>query len=335
VEPVPSTGYRRSPNIRDVAREAGVGVATVSRVLNDSPRVSQATHQRVRQAIESLGYRRNMSARSLSLGRSHAIGVLAPFFTQPSVAERLRGISATLAAAGYDLLLFDVETVDQRADALDSFARADRVDGLLVVSLPLTDAEIDGLRRDGLSTVMVDVAHPALPHIAIDDIKGGRLAARHLIGRGHTRLGFVGDEPSNPFGFRSSERRREGFREAAVGASVVEATGEHGREGARELARVMLRRRVDRPTAIFAASDIQAVGVIVAARDRGLRVPDDVAVVGFDDIELASVLGLTTVRQPLYAAGAMAAGLLLTQLGAQPPPRVDLEPLRVIQRLTT
>src|SRR6185295_20168783 len=186
---------RRAATIRDVARHAGVSVATVSRVVNDIPVVSEDMRDRVREAIARLGYRPSSTARSLSLGRSQAIGVVAPFFTTPSVVERLRGVSERASQHGYALMLFDVETPDQRAGAFRDFARLDRVDGLLVISLPLYDDEITALERDRLPVVMVDIGHPRVPHVVTDDVRGGELAAEHLISRGHRRIGFVGDLP--------------------------------------------------------------------------------------------------------------------------------------------
>jgi DNA-binding LacI/PurR family transcriptional regulator len=326
--------------MRDVARHAGVSVATVSRVLNDLPLVSPETRDRVMRVVEELGYRRSATARSLSLGRSQTIGVVAPFFTTLSVVERLRGISERLADHGYDLMLFDVETPGQRADALRDFARHDRVDGLLVISLPLADDEVEALRRNDLPVVLVDIAHPGLPHVVIDDVRGGELAAEHLLAKGHRRIGFVGDMPANPFGFTSSERRREGFRHALRAAGIdpvddLERRGVHGREQARELAEAMLGSD-NRPTAVFAASDIQAFGVLEAADTLGLRVPEDVAVIGFDDIEMAAIIGLTTVRQPLRESGARGTELLLAAIeGGEQRPVKELEPLGVIDRRTT
>jgi DNA-binding LacI/PurR family transcriptional regulator len=331
---------RAAPTIRDVARHSGLSVATVSRVLNDMPIVSADTRDRVRRAVDELGFRRSATARSLSLGRSQTIGVVAPFFTTPSVVERLRGISERLVQHGYDLMLFDVETPRQRADALRDFAQRDRVDGLLVISLPLSDDEVDALRQDDLPVVLVDIGHAGLPHVVIDDVRGGELAAGHLIERGHRRIGFIGDLPANPFGFTSSERRREGFRRALLAAGIeradeLERLGVHGREPARALARELLGPD-DRPTAIFAASDVQAFGALEAADALGLRVPEDVAVIGFDDIEIAATVGLTTVRQPLGESGARGAELLLMAIeGGGQEPVEELEPLAVIERRTT
>jgi DNA-binding LacI/PurR family transcriptional regulator len=332
-------GARRPATIRDVARRAGVSVATVSRVLNDIPVVRDEMRERVNDAIADLGYRPSSTARSLSLGRSQAIGVVAPFFTSPSVVERLRGVSQRAGGHGYALMLFDVETPEQRAGAFRDFARRDRVDGLLAISLPLLDEEVAALERDRLPVVMVDIGHPRVPHVVIDDARGGELAAEHLLARGHRRIGFVGDRADSPFGFTSSEQRRRGFRRALRRAGIrpapeLEARGPHGREPARALAADLLRRD-DRPTAIFAASDTQAVGVLEAAQALGLRVPEDVAVIGFDDIEIAAPLGLTTVRQPLRESGARGADLLFAAIAGGAPPAAALDALAVVERRTT
>lgn len=337
MDPVPT---RRAPTIRDVARCAEVGVGTVSRVLNDSPLVSQDARERVRRAIDELGYRRSSTARNLSLGRTQTIGVVAPFFTTRSVVERLRGVVERLRRhREYDLLLFDVETLEQRADAFRDFAASDRVDGLLVISLRPTDAEVASLQREGLPIVLVDVRHPALPRVVIDDVRGGELATEHLLAKGHRRIGFVGDAPT-PFGFTSSEERRRGMARALRRAgikrlSALERRGPHGRDEARELATALLRLE-DRPTAVFAASDVQAMGVLEAAAAMRLRVPRDLAVIGFDDVEEAAALGLTTVRQPLRETGDRGAELLLSAIeGRENGPVEELAPLTVIERRTT
>jgi DNA-binding LacI/PurR family transcriptional regulator len=341
MQPGPANKRRRQPTIRDVARHAGVGVGTVSRVLNGSASVSEDAHGRVRRAVEELGYRRSQIARSLSVGRSHALGVVAPFFTTPSVIERLRGVVERLAEQDYDVVLFAVENAQQRADALRDFARRDRVDGLLVISLPLADEEIVALRRDQLPVVLIDVGHPEVPHVVIDDARGGELAAEHLLAKGHTRLGFVGDSPDEALGFTSSERRREGFRRALAAAGIepadtLERRGRPGREAARDLALTLLRDAGEPPpSAVFAASDLQAFGVLEAAAVMRLQVPDDLAVIGFDDIEMASVMGLTTVRQPLYETGARGADLLLAALAGGAQPVQELKALRVVERRTT
>jgi LacI family transcriptional regulator len=322
-----------------VAARAGVGVGTVSRVLNDAPGVAQATRERVRAVMDELGYRPSATARNLSLGRTQTLGVIAPFFTSPSVVERLRGIDDVVGRSPYDLTLFNIETRDQRRAALRRFARRDRVDGVLIISLPLTPAEIRALNRDGLPAVCVDVANAILPHVAIDDVGGGAMAARHLLEAGHRQIAFVGDVEENPFGFASSERRLQGFRAALDAADVAlplgyVKRGPFGRATASRLTRQLLSLR-RRPTAVFAASDVQAFGVLDAAARAGFGVPEDLSVIGFDDIELAAAIGLTTVRQPLRESGRAGAALLLGALagdGAVPP--TPLPELVVVRRRT-
>jgi DNA-binding LacI/PurR family transcriptional regulator len=304
-----------------VAERAGVGIGTVSRVLNDSPGVAQDTRLRVRAVMQELGYRPSPIARNLSLGRTQTLGVIAPFFTSPSVVERLRGIDDVVGGSAYDLTLFNIETLEQRRAALRRFARRDRVDGVIVISLPLTPAEVRALHRDRVPTVLIDVAHALLPNVAIDDVAGGDLAARHLVDAGHRRIAFIGDVEDNPFAFASSQRRLEGMRRTlreagvALPASYVRR-GPFGRESALALTRELLALR-RRPSAIFAASDVQAFGVLDAAARAGLAVPGDLSVIGFDDIEIAAAIGLTTVRQPLRESGRLGARLLLQALDGE------------------
>jgi LacI family transcriptional regulator/LacI family repressor for deo operon, udp, cdd, tsx, nupC, and nupG len=199
-------------------------------------------------------------------------------------------------------------------------------------------AEVARLRRDGVPVVLIDIEHAGIPHVAIDDVRGGELATEHLLATGHRRIGFVGDLPASPFGFTSSEQRRRGYRAALERAGLVpddalERRGRHDRAEARAMAADLLGYD-DRPTAVFAVSDTQAAGVLEAARGLGLRVPEDVAVIGFDDIEIAGLLGLTTVRQPLRQSGVRGADLLLAAIEGDARPDEPLEPLEVVVRRT-
>jgi DNA-binding LacI/PurR family transcriptional regulator len=331
----------RGPTIRDVARHAGVSAATVSRVLNHSPLVLEPTRERVQAAVEELGYRLNATARNLSIGRAMAIGVVVPFFTAPSVIERLRGVVERLGRGErreYDLMLFDVEAPEPRA--FQHLVGRDRVAGLLIISLPVSDEEVAALARDELPAVLVDATHPALPRVVIDNVHGGELAAAHLLARGHRTIGFVGDHPHNSYGFTSSTDRRRGFVAALERAGVAPdptylRVGPHGREPADALASELLS-LPEPPSAIFAASDLQAIGVLKAAERLGVRVPEDLAVIGFDDVDLAEIVGLTTIRQPLREGGALAADLLLAAIeDRRRAPVETAQTLTVVERRTT
>jgi LacI family transcriptional regulator len=328
----------RGTTIARVAEEAGVGVGTVSRVLNGSPAVSAATRRRVLDAIATLDYEPSPVARALSTGRTNAIAVVAPFFTQPSVIERLRGVSHTLANEGYQLILHDVERADQRRDLFRSLAARGNIDGLLAISLAPTDREARRMLRAGVAVVLVDRQHPTLPCITIDDMDGGRMAAEYLLALGHRAIAFLGDEEANLFGFDSSARRREGF-EAALGAAGIQPPPEwvlrrpHGRDAARVAAAELLARE-PRPTAVFASSDVQAIGVLEAAQAAGVPVPEELSVIGFDNVEAAGFTGLTTVAQPLEEIGRLGADLLLRAVSGEEVPSRRM-PLEIVARGST
>lgn len=290
-------------------------MGTVSRVLNNSPRVSETTREKVLRVMRDLDYAPNPFARRLSLGRSLTLAVIVPFFTRPSFVERLRGVEAAIAETEYDLVLYNVETVDKRDRCFERVPRAERIDGLLVLSLCPSDDHASHFLASDVPLVLVDAHHCDLPGLAIDDVEGGCVATRHLIDLGHERIGFVGDTYPNPFNFTSSHDRYLGYREAHEEAGLAPrddyyATGEHAMDVARHLARGLLSLH-DPPTAIVAASDTQAMGVLEAARDLGVMVPDQLSIVGYDDIQIASYLNLTTVRQPLFESGWRGTHLLL------------------------
>jgi len=331
----------RSPaRIADVAAHAGVGIATVSRVLNGRANVADATRERVLEAIRVLDYRPSSVARNLSLKRTLVIGVVMPFLTEASPIERVRGIVTALAASPYDLALFDVESADRQRRAFRLLADAHRTDGLLVLSLIPPDEEVRRLRLEGIPCILVDARHDELPSVVIDDVAGGRLATQYLIELGHRRIAFVGDKPPDPFRFLSSRDRTEGY-ESALAEAAIPLRPEYVREGtqsrhvARSVAEELLR-LPERPTAIFAASDVQALGVLEAARGLRIDVPGELSVIGFDDIEIASYVGLTTIRQPLFESGRRGAELLLQALAGEPPAvRVETMSLDLVVRGTT
>jgi LacI family transcriptional regulator len=327
--------------ISDVAAYAGVGASTVSRVLNESPRVSADTRARVLAAIDALSYRPNPLAQGLSRGRCQTLGVVVPFFTHASAVERLRGVVAALDGSRYDLVLFNVESPVHRDEHFAALTRRDRADGLLVLSLPPAPADLARLADAGVPVVLVDARGKEVDMVVTDDVDGGRIATRHLVALGHKRIAFIGEDPDNPFGFTASSSREVGYREVLAEAGIDAAPelvryGPHDRTVAQRLTESLLAQR-SRPTAVFASSDVQATGVLAAAKMARLRVPEDLSVVGFDDIEISAYAGLTTVRQPLFESGRLGAQLLLRALagnGANHPIVKEL-PLELVQRSTT
>lgn len=333
----------KAATIRDVAKRAGVGLGTVSRVLNESPNVSEPTRQRVLQAIQDLNFSPNPVARKLSLGRTQSIAVIVPFFTRPSFIERLRGIEHSLVDSDYDLIIYNVETVQRRDECIREVPRKERADGVLILSLSPRDEDIPFLQRADTPIVLVDANHPSLENlnrVVVDDVAGGFMATQHLIDLGHRRIGYISDFLEDPFNFTSSRYRYEGYRKALAQAdlpvlSQYHEQGHHGRFEAAIMAHKMLSRR-DRPTAIFAASDTQAMGVLQAARDLGFQVPGDLSVIGYDDIEVAEYLGLTTIRQLLFESGQRGVELLFQLLGdVQSSPVCEVLPTQLVIRGTT
>jgi DNA-binding LacI/PurR family transcriptional regulator len=308
--------------IGDVARQAGVGIATVSRVMNHHPSVSPETRSKVREAVEELGYEPSRTAQALSRKRSLTIGLVAPFLTRPSVVERLRGVVEAFGDSEYDLVLWTVESPEQRRRRLGGLVQRDRLDGALLISLSLDPMESAKVRAVELPAVMIDAETPGLPGVLIDDEAGARMAAEHLIALGHRRIAYIGDALDQRFGFTAPVKRHDGFVHA-LNAHGLETrpswvvVGEHGRAVAFAQATAMLSAR-ERPTAIFCFSDTQALGVLDAAAELGLQVPGDLSVVGFDDIEAALTPGLTTVRQPLYESGRRGAEMLMSLIGGSP-----------------
>jgi LacI family transcriptional regulator len=253
-------------------------------------------------------------------------------------------VVAALDQSRYDLVLFNVESPVHRDEHLRSLSGRDRADGLLIMSLPTPDADLERLTAAGVPIVLVDAVAAGVPSVVTDDVEGGKMATQHLIDLGHRSIGFLGDDPKNSFGFTSSAQRERGY------ASVIEAAGiaprpelirhgPHDRAIAHALTAELLALD-DRPTAVFASSDVQATGVLSAAAASSLRVPDDLSVIGFDDIELSTYVGLTTVRQPLFDSGYVGGRLLLEALAS--PAAAPLEPpvvhrldLEVVERATT
>ena len=332
-----------SVTIRDVARRAGVSPGTASRAINDSPLVNEATRRRVLEVVKELNYTPNLVARRLSIGKTLVVAVIVPFFTRPGFSERMTGVVSVLSQTEYDLVIHNIETPQERNDCFRVIPRRERADGVLILSLPPVDEEIAYLANASVPIVLIDSDHPELTmlhRVTVDDVAGGQVATQYLIELGHTRIGFVGDIVDNPFNFVSSRGRYWGYRKALEAAGIParpEYYGEdqHGRREARITARKMLA-LADRPTAIFAASDTQAVGVLEAARDLMLRVPQDLSVIGYDDIEIADIMGLTTMRQMLFESGQRGVELLLETLeNPQMEPVHEVLPTELIVRGTT
>ena len=325
------------PTIRDVAREAGVGVGTVSRVLGGSLQVAPQTRARVEAAIQRLGYRPSPAARALSRRRSHTLEVVVPLFTRHFYVEVLRGIETALAPTDYALVIRTVERPADRERALAALGGRGRADGAVIVSLRPTPEVVERLAAVGLPAVLVDAAHPGLASVAVDHAAAAAMATRYLLELGHRRIALV-DHHEDPFSPVVPTDRQRGYRTALAGAGlhpapqheiVADFSPEAGMAALDALLGVP-----EPPTAVFVGSDTQAVGVLETARRRGRRVPGDVSVIGYNDIEMARYLGLTTVHVPMREMGRQGAELLLATLDqpGRPPRRIELPTELVVRR---
>ncbi len=330
--------------IADVAADAGVGVGTVSRVLNGSDQVRPATLRAVQDSIDRLGYRPSHAATALVRGTPRTVAVVVAHMTRPSTVVRVASALTVLAEAGYDTIVCNVDTPAERDRHLETLLPAHRADGVLAISVPLSREQWAPFGRARVALVSVDAVTPGVPQTIVDNVAGGRLAVRHLIGLGHRRIGFVGDvaftRPPAGLGFTSSADRLRGYRQALAEAGLgFEARlirrGPHDAATAAEHAAELLSAG-NPPTAIFAASDTQAIGVLAAAERFGVAVPGQLSVIGFDDIESAAFLGLSTVRQPLARSGAEGAQRLCALLrGERLPARRSELPLELVARAST
>jgi DNA-binding LacI/PurR family transcriptional regulator len=324
-----------------VATDAGVGVGTVSRVLNGSGQVRESTLRTVLDSIDRLGYRPSHAAAALVRGTPSTVALLVAHLTRPSTVVRVASALAVLEEQGYDTIVCNVDSPAERDRHLDSLLPTHRADGILAFCLPLSRGQLDRFTRAGVALASVDAANPGVPQTVIDDAAGGQLATGHLIALGHRRIGFVGDMPFGPppagLGFTSSAHRLRGYKQALATAGIdVEPglirRGPHDAAVAAEQAAELLK-SPHPPSAIFAASDTQAIGVLAAADRLDVAVPERLSVTGFDDIESAAFLGLSTVRQPLALSGAEGARRLCALLRGEKvrPVRQEL-PIELMAR---
>jgi DNA-binding LacI/PurR family transcriptional regulator len=325
--------------IYDVAKEAGVSIATVSRVLNDSQRVSEATRSAVVKAIEHLGFVPKAEARARAMHGTRRIGIITPFLTAPAYVQRLRGVGAALANQNYELVIHTVGSLDQLNSYLSALPLAHRFDGLILLSLKIDVILAERLAKQSLETVLIEYSQPNLSSIEIDDLAGGRMVAEYLLKKGHRRCAFVGDTGIPGYVVYPAPQRLYGFRQVLsdAGAPLCEENiyqGPYDMETTRQCIKALLS-RPEPPSAIFAATDLQAMGVLKAARDLHLKVPQDIAVVGFDDLDMADYIGLTTVCQHLEESGRIAVELLLSRLAdpSRPGQHIQL-PLTLCERET-
>lgn len=332
----------RMSTITDVAREAGVSVATVSRALRGLDRVSPQTRDKVLEVAARLHYVASPTATSLASGRTRVVGVVAPFLTRWFFATMVSAIEKELRRHGHHVLLLDLE--DDAPNSRLSLTQEmlwKRVDGLVTLNIPLTGAEVDLLDLLHLPAVAIGTPVPGRPLVCIDDVEAMRTATEHILSLGHEHIAYIGAVPENIAHVQTPAARLDSFRETmhAHGRRTAKqwVLGSQWTADSAHADALRLLRESERPTAIVAASDEMAIGVLAAASSLGLRVPQDLSVIGIDDFFLSRVLGLTTVAQDVVTQGQTAAAILLETLlhGIPLPVATTTIAIRLVVRAST
>ncbi len=327
---------KRIATMSDVAAHAGVSIKTVSNVINDWPYVTDETRQKVQQAIETVGYRPNHLARSLVTGKTHSIGVVVPDLSNPFFSTALRGCEDLLFG---DYNLFVCNTNEDLAREQQSIADllSRSVDGLILWGTRIGGEQLANLVGDAIPLVTVELSdEPISPNhinINVDNLTGARLATEHLIASGHKRIAHV----AGPMDRITSRLRQQGYQQALTQAGLPcpECLVTSTRPSLGEAARTVLTLLEEqKPDAIFCFNDLMAIGTLLAARRLNLRVPDDLGVVGFDDIPMASLVNplLTTVRIAQYQLGRLCGELMGARLRGEATDRQILFPVELVVR---
>ncbi len=304
-----------SITIRDVAEAAGVSTATVSRALRGLPHVDPETRERVRQVAAQLDYVVSPSASRLASGRTGTIAVITPFIDRWFFSSVLSGVSDVLQERDVDLLVFEVGDPGTNPGLPPERRLRGRVDGLIVVTLPTDAMRVADLLMLGLPTSFIGTTWEGSTSVTIDDISAGRVATQHLINLGHKRIGMISGRPRAS---TSQSHRAQGYREAMEGAGLapdgsLEAYGYFSVQGGEDAMTALLS-RPNPPSAVFVMSDDMAFGAIRALQRHGIRPGSDIAIASIDGHELAELLDVTTVRQPVVDMGRTAAEALLARM---------------------
>ena len=315
-----------SVTIYDVAKKAGVGIGTVSRVINHSPQITVKTRDKVLAAIKALNYQPHIVAQSLARRKTQTIACIIPFLTGYFFVELLKGIQKKITEFQHDLILYSVDKAAKKENFLDRTLKERRVDGLILASLNISDEFVDKFIRQEFPIVLVDTFHEKLDSISVDNVMGAYYATKHLIDLGYRKIGMI-DAKLDSF---PAKYRLQGFKKALVESGLefrpsyfVHCDFQEEADGFNKEAGYIAMKRLlelgeDMPQAVFVSSDIQAFGAIEAIKESGLLIPEDIALVGFDDIELAGYVGLTTMRQPIRRMGEIAVERLMEKITSAP-----------------
>ena len=331
---------KSSPTIYDVAEKAGVSIATVSRVLNSPEHVSQKSREKVLAAIDGLGFMPKADARDRARKDIGRIGVITPFFTLPSFAQRLRGIAAALVNSSYDLTVYPVDSMTRLESYFTVLPFSNQVDGLILVSLPIDNNSLRRLKQSSIPVILIENHITGYSSIEIDNYHGGKLAARHFIDKNYKKCAYVGDTVTPQYTLKPEDTRLKGYRNTleknglSLPNEYIKLPAFPPRDPDKQVYELL--DLENPPRAIFAATDDLALRVLKVAKQRGVRIPEDLALIGFDDIDIAEYLDLTTINQSLFESGKLAAEHLISRI-ADPTRLIEntFIQLRLVERKTT
>lgn len=326
--------------IYDVAKKAGVSAATVSRVLNSPDMVGGEKKQKILDAIQELHFVPKADAVANARKSYKKIGVIAPFFTQPSFMERLRGVTNVLADEHYELVVYSIDTTEDLNNYISSLVTSHRVDGLILFCVNLNDSMISMLKDAPFPVCFVENEVENFDCVVVENKKGGELAAKFFLEKGCTNPGFIGEESVRDYAVHATEERFEGYKKIfeANGIEikdenvwVSEFTDQQLDEGINQFLN-----HKEMPDCVFCSSDLIAARFIHLARIKGVQIPQQISVLGFDGIDISEYIGLSSISQNLDESGKQAADLVLYRIKNPSKAVANIKlGLQIIERMTT
>ena len=328
---------KKKVNIYDVAEKAGVGIGTVSRVLNNSEKVKEETREKILEVMKELNYRPNKVAQNLAKQKANAIAVIVPSFIDHFFVEVLKGIQDALTEENIDLILHKIDLNDKRMDKILEIVHGRKVDGIAAVTMDISQADHEELKNSGIPIVIADESSSDFHSIYFDDIKGGEMAVDYLFNLGYRKIAFINGDINSLHGQKRLQGVKRSFEKnnLKIQDNLIKDGDFYTEDGYQSMQEILALPEKEWPTAVFAASDNQAIGVLQAMEEKNLKAPDDIAVIGYDNIELAKYLKITTIWQPMYQLGHLAIEVLLKAINGELKDKFNKElELKLVKRET-
>lgn len=306
-------------NIYDVAEKAGVGIGTVSRVLNNSTKVKDKTREKVLKVMQELNYRPNKVAQNLARQKANAVAVIVPSFIDHFFVEVLKGIQDALEEENIDLVLHKIDLNENRMEKIMEIVHSRKVDGIAALTMDISQAEHQELKDSEIPIVIADEFSDDFHSIYFDDVQGAEMAVDYLVKLKHSRIAFINGDINSLHGQKRLRGVKKSLKKNSIqiDQKLIKDGDFYVEDGYQSMQEIFELPQESWPTAVFAASDNQAIGVLQAVEEHGLKAPDDIAVIGYDNIELAKYLKLTTIGQPMYQLGYLAIEVLLKAINGK------------------